>query len=340
MSDSFGIDPIYALGVLDLLGIGGLTCGNDLVIHVVNKSALALFGTEAPQLQGQSLESIEGLQPLLEVLQQKQSPLVNEMTLFDQIYCRVRVRHLDSYYLMSINDITPFRQREETLNTALNMVAHDLKMPISAIKSYAELVATTGAVDARQSQFLNRIQQAVRTMTTLVNDLLDIAWIDSNMPLEAQVMNVASLVNMTVDSLHERAGSLGISLNATFSSNLPMVLGDANRLQRVFTNLITNAIKFSSPGSAIEVNVLEAHNHLTVSIEDSGIGIAPEHLPHIFDRFYRVNHERDIEGSGLGLAIVKAIVEKHRGRIEVRSEPGLGSTFMVILPAAKEESSA
>jgi two-component system phosphate regulon sensor histidine kinase PhoR len=192
-------------------------------------------------------------------------------------------------------------------------------------------------VTPQQQQFLQRIQYAVRSLNVLMSDLLDITWIDSGAPLETQRVNLGYLVQATVEALEERARSLGASVDVTISPDLPLLLGDPHRLERVFTNLIGNAIKYSGKGKAVHVTVSRAAQHLTIAVSDNGIGIPAEHLPHIFERFYRVPHEGDntVEGTGLGLAIVRAIVEKHGGHVEVRSEVGEGSTFMVVLPIAE-----
>jgi two-component system phosphate regulon sensor histidine kinase PhoR len=120
---------------------------------------------------------------------------------------------------------------------------------------------------------------------------------------------------------------------------LPLILADARNMEEVFINLISNAINYSPGGGEVVVESVSHGEYVEVRVIDSGVGIEPEELPKIFDKFYRVKHPktRKVIGTGLGLAIVKGIIETHRGSIEVESEPNVGSTFRVLLPAAVEE---
>jgi signal transduction histidine kinase len=213
------------------------------------------------------------------------------------------------------------------------MVAHDLKTPLSAIKSYTDLVMESGKVNDKQARFLQRTQKAVQTMEWLVRDLLDISWIDSSQNLEADVVKLGHLAKGVMDAHEARAAERNITVSLTVEDNLPETIGDWKRLERVVENLLSNAIKYTPEGGQVDIYVEPRDGWLTVSIEDNGPGIPAEHLPHIFKRFYRVPGSREqAEGTGLGLSIVKAIVERHQGQVMVDSEVGQGSTFTVQLP--------
>jgi signal transduction histidine kinase len=141
-----------------------------------------------------------------------------------------------------------------------------------------------------------------------------------------------------VELLRPKAEGQNIVLTLSLSPDLPPILGDRRSMDEVFTNLITNAINYSPDGGDVTISAVSHADYLEVSVSDQGIGIEPDEVPKIFDKFYRVKHPkaRQIIGTGLGLAIVKTILEAHRGTIEVASREGEGTTFKVLLPTLAE----
>jgi len=324
-------NALEALTLLDEMGIAALCCDQNGRVEALNTAAHTLF-KKIPALKGRPLSKIKGLAALATV-ELSDTPV--EIGLLDnKLYCRVHAKSTAlGQKIFSFEDVSAFRDHEQLRTDVMYMVVHDLRTPISAIKSYAELATQVGPVTPQQQQFLNRVQQAVTTTNMLLNDLLDITWIDSGVPIQKQEVNIAYLVHTIFESLEQRAHTHGVTLHITIGPDLPPVFGEPHRLERVFSNLLVNAIKYSGEGKSVYVTVSRAGQFITVSIADNGMGIPSEHLPHIFDRFYRVpNEDHRKEGMGLGLAIVKAIVEKHGGHVEVQSEIGQGSTFMVVLP--------
>jgi signal transduction histidine kinase len=321
-------NALEALTLLDEMGIAALCCDKNGRIEEVNNAAYALFQL-TPAVKGRQLSKMKGLATLAKL---SGSPV--ELSLLDKLFCRVRIQNTEmGQKIFCFEDVSAFHDQEQLRTDVMSMVVHDLRTPISAIKSYAELATQVGPVTPQQQQFLNRVQQAVHTTNMLLNDLLDITWIDSGVPIQKQEVNIAYLVHTIFESLEQRAHTHGVTLHITIGPDLPPVFGEPHRLERVFSNLIVNAIKYSGEGKSVYVTVSRAGQYITVAVADNGMGIPSEHLPHIFDRFYRVpNEDHRKEGMGLGLAIVKAIVEKHGGHVEVQSEVGQGSTFMVVLP--------
>ncbi|MCQ3931600.1 MAG: hypothetical protein DPW16_14170 [Chloroflexi bacterium] len=326
-------NPTQALALLDELDIAAIVCDNNGRIEKINQSAQTLFHLFQPstELIGCRLIEVDGLKSL--ALLDFSAPFY-EGALFKGLFCRVRLKPVKAGGIVyTFEDLTDFYAHDQLRTDVLSMVVHDLRAPISAIKSFAELATQVGPINSQQQVFMDRVQQAVRSANLFLNDLLDMTWIDSGASLDRQPINIGYLVQSTAESLEERAKSHEVSLHISISPDLPVVQGEAHRLERVFTNLITNAIKYSGKGKSVYVTVSRASNYVTISVADNGAGISAEYLPFIFDRFYRVpGEERRKEGMGLGLAIVKAIVEKHGGHVEVQSEPGKGSTFMVVLP--------
>src|SRR5712691_1839102 len=216
----------------------------------------------------------------------------------------------------------------------LGEVTHDLKQPLAAILSFSDVVQASGELNAKQQQFLDRIRGAASRMSDEVHQLLDVAWIESGMKLTLVEVDLINLVRITLEDLEGRASSKNIKLVVDAPASLPNLIADQNRLGQVITNLVTNAIKYSPEGSTVTLKLRQDTNMLVFSVSDQGMGIAPEHLSKLFQRFFRVPDKRirQIEGTGLGLYITRSIVEQHGGHVTVNSTPETGSTFSVYLP--------
>jgi signal transduction histidine kinase len=216
----------------------------------------------------------------------------------------------------------------------MGTIVHDLKTPIAAIKSYADLIEQSGELNERQTRYLHRILAATQNMTNLVNDLLDLVWIESGMELKKMPCNVRDLARAQIHILDDFAAESGVTLSMIAGDDLMPVQADERRLNQVLGNLIVNGIKYNRPHGTVTVHIKCENDLLCVKIEDTGMGIAAEDLPHVFERFFRTASAEAsrIEGTGLGLAIAKAIVERHGGTISVESAPGKGSTFWFTLP--------
>ncbi len=331
-------DPLTTLATLDALGIPAFVCQMDTIIKNVNPHFSQILEIDQDILEGLALYAVGGFGAIAEAItrQDRWDDMVDCTT--GKTHWQARLYHLpDATCLIVLQDVTDYRERENFQRDAMNMVAHDLKTPISVVKSYADLIKQLGGMSPQQELFTERIKTAVTDMSGLVSDLLDLTWIDTNSPLNREETRIEFLVKTSVESLHIRAKKEDIDIELTYDENLPMILADPDRLRRVFVNLLSNAIKFSPAGSQISAQVKNhpAEHQVCVTISDNGPGIPPEHVPHIFDRFYqapRPEGEKRIRGSGLGLAIVKGLVEKHGGTIKVTSDFGKGTEFKVYLP--------
>jgi signal transduction histidine kinase len=169
----------------------------------------------------------------------------------------------------------------------------------------------------------------------MINDLLDVARIESGHGVQQQVvLNLADILRETVALLESKAEERGLSLELELPEELPLVQADARSMEEVFTNLVSNGINYTPDGGTVTVAAIPQGDYLEFRVIDTGVGIAPEEIPKIFDKFYRVKHPetRKVIGTGLGLSIVRGIIEAHRGSVEVESKPGVGTTFKVLLP--------
>lgn len=216
-------------------------------------------------------------------------------------------------------------------------VSHELRSPLTAIRGNLDLLRR-GALDdaAARAETLAAIESETARMQRLVQDLLLLAQADAGVPIEKHRVELDTLLLDVFRQARLNAGNVKVSLG---SEDQVQVIGDADRLKQLFLNLIDNAIKYTPAGGNVTLSFGREGDWVRVSVADTGIGIPAKDLPHIFDRFYRVDKARSREkgGTGLGLAICKWIAEAHGGRIEVQSQVGKGSTFTVWLPSATRD---
>lgn len=233
-------------------------------------------------------------------------------------------------------DITERKRAEEFREQYIHTVSHDLRAPLTIILGQAEILERAlqrAGLDGLQRRSAEAIVTAARRMNVMIQDLVDSARLESGqIRLQTQPVDLRAYVG---DLLERAKPALAVGrVRVEMPADLPPVLADPNRLERVFTNVIGNALKYSPPETEVLVTAKRVDGEVEISVTDRGVGIAPEDLPHIFERFYRAKGVRRGEGLGLGLYIAKMLVEAHGGRIWVKSELGKGSTFSFTLPIA------
>ncbi len=240
--------------------------------------------------------------------------------------------------MLVFHDITELRRLERVRQDFVANVSHELRTPIASIKGYAETLLEGALEDKDNAQdFVRIIYQDAERLASLINDLLDLSKIESgkmNMNFTAQ--EAAGLIKKAVMIIEPQARAKSIILKTDIPQPSPEIIADEPRFSQVMINLLDNAIKYSPEGGAITIRAKRVDNNLEISISDTGIGIAEDDLPRIFERFYRVDkaRSRELGGTGLGLSIVKHIVNAHGGQVWVTSELGRGSTFSFTMPLA------
>ncbi len=241
-------------------------------------------------------------------------------------------------YVLMMHDITQVKELDRIKAEFLATVSHDLRSPLAAIRGYVDLLEKVGPLTEQQQDFLGKIRRSIAHITTLVGDLLELGRIEASTDMEMEPFHLESIIDAVVDGYRQIAAEKGLSLRWELTP-LPLIRGNPHRLRRVMENLLSNAVKYNREGGWIAISAEYRDGYIVVRVADSGIGIPPEDLPHVFDRFYRVQRPEteDIEGTGLGLSIVKSIVEKHGGRVWVESRPGEGTTFTFLLPAMEQQ---
>jgi signal transduction histidine kinase len=222
------------------------------------------------------------------------------------------------------------------------MVAHELRSPLVSIRQIQSVLAEglAGPLLEKQADFVKRGMKKIDALLALINDLLDVARLEAGRLVHKQTaIDLSELIQDMVLLMQVRAKEQGIELSVS-CENLKPVMADPKNIEEVLNNLLTNAINYSPEGGKVAVTARGVGPLVEIKVSDTGVGIAPEELPKIFDKFYRVKHPktRQVTGTGLGLSIVKGIVETYGGSIQVESVPGQGTTFTVTLPALQGES--
>jgi signal transduction histidine kinase/ActR/RegA family two-component response regulator len=220
----------------------------------------------------------------------------------------------------------------------LATLSHELRTPLTAILGWSHILGTRPPGEAELRHGLEVIERNARVQTQLIDDLLDMSRITSGkMRLDVQPVDPRSFVAAALETVRPAADAKGIRLSAFLNPAVGPIIGDPDRLQQVVWNLLANAIKFTGRDGRVEVRLMRTPSHIEIAVDDTGIGIAPQFLPHVFDRFQQADasHTRGVGSLGLGLSIVKHLVELHGGTTRVASPgEGRGATFTVRLPLA------
>jgi len=241
-----------------------------------------------------------------------------------------------------LRDVTREAEVERLKDSFIEQVSHELRTPLTAIKGYSDLMLQTATdrLPEKYMEFLRIINRHADSLVTMITELLDISQIEAeSMNLRLERIDLNELVGVTVDEWRERIAEKGLTLDVILDPQSAALTGDRSRLGWAVKQLVSNAYHYTERGGRVEVSVSGNSDHAIISVTDTGIGITPEDRKYLFTRFFRSTtrvHSNE-RGVGLGLYIVKAVAEAHRGSVEVRSAPGQGSTFSLLLPIREDE---
>jgi PAS domain S-box-containing protein len=234
---------------------------------------------------------------------------------------------------ITMQDITYLKQIDRLKNEFVSTVSHDLRSPLTAIMGYVDLLDRVGPLNEQQREFIHRVQNSVKSITSLVNDLLDLGRIEAGFDSHKELVPLDGTIRYALETFSGQLSDRKLSLHLNLPQDLPQLRGNPVRLRQMIDNLIGNAIKYTPEGGDISVDLEARKDQIILRISDTGPGIPPADQPHVFEKFFRAgNVPKGVGGSGLGLAIVKSIVDNHQGRIWVDSLLGKGSAFTVVLP--------
>jgi PAS domain S-box-containing protein len=320
----------------------------DGVILTWNAGAERLYGYSQEEMRGQQVTLLQGTTvDYQRVRSVGQGELVQQL---EVVNVTKDGRRIDVALTMSpmldrkgqvigmstiARDITERKQLEQMKDDFVGTVSHELRTPLTAIKGFIELVADgdAGPLSDAQREFLQIASRNTDRLGNLINDLLDVNQIEGHhLEIRNEPTDLVAVLNDVVATFKGMAEAKGLAFRAQIDS-LPSVSGDAPRLVQVFSNLVSNAIKYT-PAGEVGVRARVNQDWVEVCVYDSGIGLSPAEQSHLFTKFFRGRNPVVVEsgGTGLGLVIVKAIVEKHQGTVEVESRPGEGTRFRVQLP--------
>jgi two-component system, OmpR family, phosphate regulon sensor histidine kinase PhoR len=239
--------------------------------------------------------------------------------------------------LIVLNDVTRLRRLESMRKDFAANVSHEIKTPLTAIKGFVETLKT-GALNQPEeaARFLGIIEKHTNRLNAIIDDLMKLSLIEQKTDKKEIILEnrlLLPILKSACQICQSMADEKAIQIRLICEETLSVAL-NAALIEQAFVNLLDNAIKYSGPGSTIEIEAKQLNTEVVISFRDHGIGMAPEHLPRLFERFYRADpsRSRKLGGTGLGLAIVKHIVNAHSGRITVESTPGKGSEFVVYIP--------
>ena len=276
---------------------------------------------------------------LVSILANQMNQAIENSTLYEQLWkshrdleMKVKERTLQ---LAQANE--ELKRLNKMKSDFVSNVSHELRTPLTSIKGYASLLSEgkLGPLSEEQKKRLLRIDEQTNGLTQLVNDLLDISRIESGkVVMEFKPLPVHTLLEGPLDLLQPQIREKGITLSVEEEKGLPEISVDREKMERVFHNLLGNAVKFTPQGGRITVQVSRRKEEVQWDVTDTSIGMEPKNLQHVFEEFYRSENaiRQNIKGTGLGLSLVKRIVETHNGKIWVKSKLGQGSTFTVSLP--------
>jgi signal transduction histidine kinase len=318
-----------------------LLVDQDKRIQLVNIAGERLF-TDVNTRVGQILPvgyGYDSLVGLINNVQDTKNPTEAEVDWPDQRMFSAFATPIEAGGLVVVlHDVTHFKDLERVKNEFIATASHDLKNPIHAVLGYSDLLGKAGPLNDMQKEFVNYLKRASNQMYELVLNMLELARIDLNTGLNIQAIDFQDLLINLSEEFQTQACDKGHKLVFENSENQPKVKIDQPRIRQVLQNLIGNAIKYTPNEGIIIISTEIEKSMIWINVQDNGLGIPENDLPHIFEKFYRVDADdrQDIQGNGLGLAIVKAIVEQHGGKIKVSSKLGQGSCFSFSLPILKE----
>ncbi len=314
-------------------------------IVLINQAAEHIFGIDAETAMGRSLVETLRLHQIVNVWQkanQDGTTVIQEIDLINQrkslqVIATPLGGVLTGNILLILQDVTRIRRLETIRRDFVSNISHELRTPLASLKALTETLLDGALEDPPASRrFLTRIETEVDSLALMVQELLELTRIESGrVPLEIENTTPEKLIQGAVERLQMQAERAGLAIAVQCDPDLPMVMADIPRMQQVLMNLLHNAIKFTPAGGSIE---LFAYPHeggqVVFGVRDTGVGISPDDLARIFERFYKADRSRSGGGTGLGLAISKHLVEAHNGRIWAESVEGRGSTFYFVLPVS------
>lgn len=308
----------------------------------INSRAEQLLHVQRGQVLGRRVDMLPLRTPLYRVLSENSLDAPVEMSVEGTVVqvrsCRLPA-DCGKGELYQLRDITPERNERRQREEFVAMMTHDLKSPLTVIMGYIQaLLGEKGKVDPSLHLFLGEMDKSSVKMLTMIDDVLDAYRLEAGLlQIDRHRCDIRPLLEGCSRDGEREAAVHGSSFQSELCDDIPPMELDSKQISRVFANLIGNAVKFTPRRGTITLSSEIRDGFLRVQVSDTGIGIPPEELPRIFNKYFRAQTARGFKGTGLGLTISKAIVEAHGGSIGVESTAGKGSRFSVLLPLRREK---
>jgi PAS domain S-box-containing protein len=306
-------------------------------LQLVNEAARTALGLPRGELLQQPLQEVTNNEDLLALLERPNGFRYNrygEIAVSDGRIFNVNITLIEGVgRSIVMRDITQLKELDQLKSEFVAAVSHDLRSPLTAILGYVQLLERAGPLNQAQKEFVDRVQQNVSNITSLITDLLDLGRIEAGLDLTLTECLINEILNEIIEELQPSFEGKRLLVESKIPAAVAPVMGDRNRLHQAFSNLVTNALKYTPECGQIAIELLEQEGQVIVRIADTGLGIPPPDQSFIFDKFFRAsNVANNYDGTGLGLSIVKSVVDRHYGRIWVSSELNSGSIFTIVLP--------
>jgi two-component system phosphate regulon sensor histidine kinase PhoR len=344
-------DQAQLLTVISSMSDGLVATDHQQRILLTNDAARDLMSFRAPEAIGKQLWEIIPIEAVLKAVTEvsltgeRKTVSVGPVSgrHLDVTVCRLPLR--PAGFVIVAHDVTETMRYEELRKEFVANVSHELRTPLTVIKGYVETLKD-GALDdrSRAIQYLSTVERHTEQLTNLVDDLLSLSRLDSTPGVpQPKPVHLTRIAHKVAELMNPAAARKGHKLIVQATDGMHPIAGNPEYLERAVSNLVENAIKYTKENGLIKLIVRPGSGSesglVLVEVSDNGIGIPAEEVPRIFERFYRVDRSRarDMGGTGLGLSIVKHVVQAHGGTIEVKSEPGKGSTFRLKFPISASE---
>ncbi len=338
--------------IVNSMADGVLVINRDQQLVLWNPSAIKMLNLPGNPEHGKNINEIFPQHNLFEIINKAIDPDASKYTTISE---EIELKEPAPHTLMAnvslvrdeageklgvvaiLRDITKLKEIDHIKSQFVSMVAHELRAPLSAIEGFlaAYLTGAAGNNPEFNKQMLERAKQRAHSLLDLVNDLLQISRMESKRVVrKKELLDITKIIANTVELFDSQAKARAIQIRMNLPGSCPPIEADRSEMEQLFSNLVSNAIKYNVDGGKIKVNVEPKNGCLKIEVEDTGIGIDKDDLSQVFDDFFRVSRPetRYITGTGLGLSIVKKIVESHIGRIEVKSKLNEGTTFIIKFP--------
>lgn len=338
--------------ILKSLPIAVLVTDRFSELILANDVAQKLFGFDGEACQEKPIKEIVNWKDLVDLIHgtanrkvkvpRRSVELTYELEGGDSKVLRVILSSISDHtgqilgVVSIIQDATKDREIDRMKSEFVANVSHELKAPLASIRAYTEMIEDGEAEEEEtRKEFCSIIEGETNRLSNMIDTLLDLSKLEAGViQMNMERVNLIKMLKTVEDTMRPNAEKKGISLSTDISQYIPPIVGDEGQLNRVFVNLVSNAIKYTPDGGKVDITGRLEGDLIRVDVSDTGYGIPEDVIPKIFEKFYRVKENIDVaKGTGMGLAMVKRILEIHNAEIKVKSKPGEGSCFSVFLPS-------